>query len=83
MPKSRNRKNHKTKVNNFKNKVQENRNNIKKYLNALQEINSGNAAVEPEYSYVSGNTVGLDPFVGPISATMLTPTPEITNTNYE
>ena len=77
MPKSRNRKNHKTKVNNFKNRVQENRNNIKKYLNALQEINSGNAAVEPEYSYVSGNAVG------PLAGTMLTPTPEITNTNYE
>ena len=77
MPKSRNRKNHKTKVNSFKNKQQENRNNIKKWLTAIQEINSGNAAVEPEYSYVSGNAVG------PISATMLTPTPEITNTNYE
>ena len=77
MPKSRNRKNHKTKVNNFKNKVQENRNNIKKYLNALQEINSGNAAVEPDYSYVSGNAVGLNESI------MLTPTPEITNTNYE
>ena len=77
MPKSRNRKNHKTKVNNFKNKVQENRNNIKKYLNALQEINSGNAAVEPDYRYVSGNAVVLNESI------MLTPTPEITNTNYE
>ena len=77
MPKSRNRKNHKSKVNSFKNKQRENRNNIKKWLTAIQEINKGQVAIQPDYNYVSGNAVGLNESI------MLTPTPEITNTNYE
>jgi hypothetical protein len=73
MPKSKNRKNHKAKVNNFKNRKQQNRKNIEKWLTALQEINAQNA-VKPEYNYVHGSylqapeimTVSNTPQITPI-----------------
>lgn len=77
MPKSRNRKNHKTKVKNYKNKQREVRNGYTKWLNAIKEINSGNTTVEPEYNYVSGGLVGNS------FTTTLTPTPESNDNNYE
>lgn len=54
MPKSKNRKNHKAKVTNFKNQKQQTRKNIQKWLTTLQEINAQNA-VQPEYNYIHGS----------------------------
>lgn len=53
MPVSKNRKNHKTKVKAYKNRVAENRNNVKKWLDAVSQLNQ---EINPEANtvYVSG-----------------------------
>jgi hypothetical protein len=68
MPVSKNRKNHKSKVRNYQNRLAENRNNIKKWLNAVQDLNKEIA--EPNTVYVSG-------------ANYTAQLPEINNENHE
>lgn len=72
MPVSRNRKNHKTKVKNYRNSVAQNRNNIKKWLSAVEELNK---EIDP-----LANTLYVD---GKTMTAQLPQTNEINPTEYE